>query len=371
MGTGVDIVRPNELGPRELGLWRAFTTARPDLYASPFFHPEFTRIAGEIAPGAQVAIFHERGEIAGFFPHQRRGRAVQPLGAPLNDYHGVIARQGFEAPLEALPDLLDAGSVAVNGWVGQAGAGTGRHTLQAHLPDGWDAYDAERRALHPKYFKDKDRARRALERDFGEARVTMGHRSDWLLDRLVTLKSEQYRRSRLHDIFACGWTADLLRGLMGSRSEDFGASVAVLEAGEDVIATEFAIHAGDRYHFWLPAYELSAARYSPGILLSLETMRLGVERGFATFDYGFEGEGYKKYACNRREDVREAVVQPPGLMGALAGGEGRLATSIRRRWATIDACETTLVGRAKGLVMAASAALARTTPMVAMTVCCL
>lgn len=371
MGTGVDIVRPQELGTQELTLWRAFVAANP-AYASPFFHPQFTQIAGQIAPGAQVAIFHERGEIAGFFPHQRRGRAVQPLGAPMNDYHGVIARPGFDLPLETLPDLLGAGSAAVNGWVGQAGQGTARDTLQAHLPNGWAAYDAERRALHGKYFKDKDRARRGLEREFGEMRVSLGHRGDWLLDRLVTLKSEQYRRSRLHDIFACGWTADLLSALTQSRDSDFGASMAVLEAGGETLATEFAIHAGGRYHFWLPVYETKAARYSPGILLSLETMRLGVEQGFTTFDYGFEGEGYKKYACNRRESVREAVVQSSGRMGALAGVEGRLATSIRRRWATIDACETTLVGRAKGLVMAASAALARTTPVyAAMTLACI
>lgn len=363
-GIGVEVVTPQQLSAGELAQWRAFVAADP-AYASPFFHPEFTRVAGEIAPGARVAIFHERGEIVGFFPHQRRGRTVQPLGAPLNDYHGVIAAPGKAPALESLPDLLDAGSVAVNGWVGAADLGGARDCLQAHMPHGWAAYDAERRAEHAKYFKDKDRARRGLERDYGEVRVTLGLRNDWLLDRLLKLKSEQYRRTRLHDIFACGWTGELLRALMKHEGEGFGASIAVLEAGGETLATEFSLHAGPRYHFWLPAYEAKAARYSPGILLSLETMRLASEQGYATFDYGFEGEGYKKYACNRRETVREAVVL---ATGAALAGEGRLATSLRRRWATIDACETTLVGRARGIVMAASAAIARSTPAVAVVV---
>lgn len=363
MGTAsVDIVRPRELGEGELALWRAFRAADA-AYDSPFFHPQFTRLAGEIAPGARVAIFHDRGEIRGFFPHQRRGRAVQPLGAPLSDYHGVIAAPGFAPALESLPGLLDAGSLAVGGWVGPGRAGTSRATLQAHLPLGWGPYEAERRALHGKYFKDKDRARRGLEREFGPIQVSLGHRGDWLLDRLLELKSEQYRRTRLHDIFACGWTAELLRALMKHEADGFGASMAVLEAGGETLASEFSLHADDRYHFWLPAYEARAARHSPGILLSLETMRLASAQGFSTFDYGFEGEGYKKYACNRHETVREAVLQADGLsLGALAGGEGRLALSLRRRWATIDACETTLAGRARGIVMAASAALARTAP---------
>lgn len=364
MGTGVrvEVVRPGELGASELAVWRAIVAA-DRAYASPFFHPEFTRVAGEIAPGARVAIFHNGGNIAGFFPHQWRGKAVQPLAAPLNDYHGVIARSHLRPALEALPDLLGAGSVSANGWVGATDHGSARGSLQAHLPGGWALYEAERRALYPKHFRDKDRARRGLEREFGEARVTLGHRDDALLDRLLKLKSEQYRRSRLHDIFACGWTGELLRALMKHEAAGFAASMAVLEAGGEPVATEFSIYAGDRYHFWLPAYEARAARYSPGILLSLETMRIGSERGFATFDYGFEGEVYKKYVCNRRETVREAVAHASALRDAaitvLSGGEGRFGVSLRRRWATIDACETTLAGRARGIASAASAMIAR------------
>ena len=99
-------------------------------------------------------------------------------------------------------------------------------------------------------------------------------------------------------------------------------------------------------------------------------MRLAAAEGFRVFDFGFEGEGYKKYFVNARQTVREAVVTRPGLgqvLGDLAaaaldragaGGEG-LRTSLRRRWATIEACEPTSAGRIRGAAVAARTAVAK------------
>lgn len=383
----IETVTPAELSADELDLWVGFVRADAR-FASPYFHPRFTQIAGEVAPGAAVSILHRRGRVVGFFPHQRRGGAAQPIGAPLNDYHAVITEPGLDIPLEALPDLIGAASLAVTGWTGPGAPGEGvlaRQTLQADLSDGWAAYDAGRRADWRKYFKDKDRARRSLERDHGEVRATIAGRDPVLLERLIALKSDQYRRSRLHDIFACGWTADLLRALLAdTAAQDFGARLAVLEAGGEPVAFEYGLYAGAHYHFWLPAYEASVARYSPGILLSLDTMRQGRAEGFRVFDYGFEGEPYKKYFCNRSRTVLEGVAHRQGYAGAMAaafsmaGAEAALAAgerfagaglglSVRRRWASIDACETTVAGRARGIAAAAAAALNKTRPQSAVS----
>ena len=383
----IETVTPAELSPDELDLWTAFVAADPR-FASPYFHPRFTQIAGEVAPGAMVSILHRRGRVVGFFSHQRRGGAAQPIGAPLNDYHAVITEPGLDVPLEALPNLVGAASLGVTGWSGPGAEGEGiiaRRTLQADLTDGWAAYDAARRAEWNKYFKDKDRSRRSLERDRGEVRVRLDGHAPALLDRLIALKSDQYRRSRLHDIFACGWTADLLRALLADTGvEGFGARLAVLEAGGEPVAFEYGLHAGANYHFWLPAYEASVSRYSPGILLSLDTMRLGSAEGFRVFDYGFEGEPYKKYFCNRSQTVLEGVAHRQGYAGAmaaafsLAGADVALAAggrfvsaglglSVRRRWASIDACETTVVGRARGIAAAAAAALNKARPQSAVS----
>lgn len=367
----VDIAAIETFGDAEWTTWRAMLAANPAL-ASPYFRPEFARVAGRVCPGAAVAVFSRGGETVGFFPHQRRGGAMQPLAAPMNDYHGIIAFPGEAPSLEAAAEGLGAARLNLTAWVGPTGLGEDRRTVQVELDEsGYDGWYAERRTSFGKFFKDKERARRSMEAELGPLRVEHGLRDPALLDWLIDLKRDQYRRTGRHDIFACGWTADLLHALLKEEGEGLGASLAALWAGDRLTAVEYALHAGDQYHFWFPGYEPSLARCSPGILLSLDTMRLASAHGYRTFDFGFEGEHYKKYFCNGFRVVREAVVLKPGLgatmsqaaVGALnLAGSGRgeqLRTSVRRRWAAIEACETTPGARMKGAMQAAGAALAK------------
>ena len=367
----VEIAAIETLGEADWAIWRAMLEANPAL-TSPYFRPEFARAAGRVSPGAGVAVFSRGGETVGFFPHQRRGGAMQPLAAPMNDYHGIIAFPGEAPSLEAAAEGLGAARLNLTAWVGPTGLGEDRRTVQVELDEsGYDGWYAERRTSFGKFFKDKERARRSMEAELGPLRVEHGLRDPALLDWLIDLKRDQYRRTGRHDIFACGWTADLLHALLKEEGEGLGASLAALWAGDRLTAVEYALHAGDQYHFWFPGYEPSLARCSPGILLSLDTMRLASAHGYRTFDFGFEGEHYKKYFCNGFRVVREAVVLKPGLgatmsqaaVGALnLAGSGRgeqLRTSVRRRWAAIEACETTPGARMKGAMQAAGAALAK------------
>jgi len=367
----VDIAGIETLGDADWAIWRAMLEANPAL-ASPYFRPEFARVAGRVSPGAGVAVFSRDGETVGFFPHQRRGGAMQPLAAPMNDYHGIIAFPGEAPSLEEAAEVLGAARLNLTAWVGPTGLGEDRRTVQVELDgSGYDGWYAGRRVTFGKFFKDKERARRSMEAELGPLRVEHGLRDAALLDWLIDLKRDQYRRTGRHDIFACGWTADLLHALLKEEGEGFGASLAALRAGDRLTAVEYSLHAGDQYHFWFPGYEPSLARCSPGILLSLDTMRLASAHGYRTFDFGFEGEHYKKYFCNGFKVVREAVVLKPGLgatlsqaaVGALnlaGSGRGeRLRTSVRRRWAAIEACETTPTARMQGAMLAAGAALAK------------
>lgn len=367
----VDIAAIETLGDADWAIWRAMLEANPAL-ASPYFRPEFARVAGRVSPGAAVAVFSRDGETVGFFPHQRRGGAMQPLAAPMNDYHGIIAFPGEAPSLEEAAEVLGAARLNLTAWVGPTGLGEDRRTVQVELDgSGYDGWYAGRRVTFGKFFKDKERARRSMEAELGPLRVEHGLRDAALLDWLIDLKRDQYRRTGRHDIFACGWTADLLHALLKEEGEGFGASLAALWAGDRLTAVEYSLHAGDQYHFWFPGYEPSLARCSPGILLSLDTMRLASADGYRTFDFGFEGEHYKKYFCNGFKVVREAVVLKPGLgatlsqaaVGALnLAGSGRgeqLRTSVRRRWAAIEACEITPTARMQGAMLAASAALAK------------
>ena len=370
----VEIRKLDSLTVDERLQWNAWAAADPDL-ASPYFRVEFAEIAGRVSPDSALAVFHRHGAVVGYFPHQRRGGAVQPIGAPMNDYHGVIGPKGATPTLAEVASLLGGTRFSVNGWVGPASGGLKGESFRTTIPEdgGYEAWYAARRQAFGKYFKDKERARRSMAAEFGSVEVQIGVRDGALLDELIALKREQYRRTTRHDIFACGWTRDLLHALMGAEDEDFGASIAVLRAGGRIAAMEYSLHAGQRFHFWFPAYVPALARCSPGIVLSMETIRIGSEQGYRDFDYGFGGEAYKRYFCDTIQPVTEAAILRPGLPSALgqvteamlglAGAERaeKLRNSLRRRWNVIEACETNGVDRFKGVALAARVALSKAT----------
>lgn len=368
----VDIRDLASLTADERAQWSAWVAADPDL-ASPYFRVEFAEIAAGISPGCALAVFKRDGEVVGYFPHQKRGASILPIAAPMNDYHGVIGPAELRPSLVETADLLGAARFSVNGWVGREPDRGHNESFRTAICDqgGYEAWYAARRKAFGKYFKDKERARRSMATEFGEVEILIGQRDLALLDELIALKREQYRRTRRHDIFACGWTRDLLHALMAHDGADFGASLAVLRVGGQVAALEYSLHAGRRYHFWFPAYVPALARCSPGILLSMETIRLGSEQGFREFDYGFGGEAYKRYFCDTVQPVVEATILRPGLSAALgqagasllslAGADRgrRIGQSVRRRWNAIEACEVTTSGRLRGAAQAAGAALSK------------
>lgn len=368
----VEIVGVEALDATDIALWHAMLAGNPEL-ASPYFHPDFTRIAARVSPHAAVAVFRRGNRTIGFFPHQRRGSSIQPLAAPMNDYHGVIALPGEAPSLEEVASVMNATRLNVGAWVGTATAGEPRETLLVTMPEGYADWYAERRQTWGKYYKDKERARRSLETELGEVRVELGIKDPAMLDHLIDLKRAQYRRTGRHDVFACGWTQQLLRDLMAGASDGFGGSLAAMWAGGKLTAVEYSLHAGGHYHFWFPAYEPRLSRCSPGILLTLDTMRLASEQGYRVFDFGFGGEGYKKYFCDTSQVVREAFVQRPGFRAAVTEAvAGVMATadpdraeklkiSVRRRWSAIEACETNRIDRVKGALGAVGAALNKVT----------
>lgn len=368
----LDIRTLDSLTPDERVQWNAWAAADPDL-ASPYFRVEFAEIAARISPGCALAVFHRDGEVVGYFPYQKRGGTIQPIGAPMNDYHGVIGPMGAAPGLAEVARLLGGARFSVNGWVGRASGGVTGESFRTTIPaeGGYEAWYAARRQAFGKYFKDKERARRSMEAEFGPVEVQIGLRDDGILDELIDRKREQYRRTGRHDVFACGWTRDLLHALMAHEQADFGASLAVLRAGGQIAAMEYSMHAGRRFHFWFPVYVPALARCSPGIILSMETIRLGSELGYRDFDYGFGGEAYKRYFCDTVQPVTEAAILRPGLPTAVGGIAGavlnlagaeraqRLRTSLRRRWNVIEACETNGVDRFKGAALAARAAFSK------------
>lgn len=342
-------IRPDALTASDLTRWHEFLAAAPDLQ-SPFFDPEFTRIAGEIAPRARVAVLHRRGEIVGFLPFQRRGATLQPLAAPLNDYQSVIAPPQGRPGLDVLLRLLGVNGAWVTGWIGAAGSVTGLSPASAAIADlsaGWDDYLARQSLAHPKFFRDKGRVRRRIETAFKGYAVTDDDREEGRLAELVKLKRRQLRRTDQHDIFRCGWTQDILAALLARPRSGLHARIATLRLDDQVAGYELSLAAGALQHFWIPAYDPGFAAHSPGMLLSLDTMQARRAQGVTLFDLGSGPERYKAYFANTTRPVltgfayRSRDIASPLMTGDRVG-------KLRRRWAVIEACGDYASGLSRG-----------------------
>ncbi|WP_312161578.1 GNAT family N-acetyltransferase [Phenylobacterium sp.] len=358
-GVDVDIIALASLSESERSLWRSWCASGA---LSPFHRLEFAEIAAQIAPDAALAVLHRKGAPCGFFPFQRRGGAAYPLGAPLNDYHSVVAPPDETWDPAALSHSLGVARVGVTGWVGPASArqGARRAALVADLTDGWEAYALGRRARFGKFFRDKERGRRALVRDAGPVEFEGDCDDEASLDALIALKRAQYGRTGKHDVFACGWTEDLLKSLWRARGPHFGARLAVLHAGGRTWAMELSLHADAHYHFWIPAYDRVGARYAPGLLLCIDTLQAASAEGFRTFDFGFEGQAYKKYFADPAAEVSHGLVFArgrPRWRDALSSALGPdLVAKVEHRWLAIEACETTRLRRWRTLAAAVARA---------------
>lgn len=377
----IDVVKPSALDAQARAQWAAFRAAAP-AYASPYFDLRYIQAAGAAAPDAEVAILHRGGQVVGFLPFQRRGGAIHPLGAPMTDYHGPLMAPGETISLKTLAEALNARSYRFTGLVAgelDGARGLAQHrTMRADLSGGYDAWLIARQARNPRFFKGKRRNARVLEREVGPLDFSWSRQEQGLIDYVIALKRAQYRRTRQHDIFACGWTERMLRTLAEMNEPDFGLGFATLRAGGALVAAEIGLLSGGVYHLWLPVYEVAYARHGPGMLMTLHTLEAAAAAGVTQVDFGRDDADYKAYFADPATAVMEGFAPAGGDLASrladraletpplrrLAGARAR----VRRRFDVVAACETTHwrwacgAALALGLMAQGMAPMIRTTP---------
>lgn len=364
MGAGISVEtrRASELDPQARALWAQFR-ASDRAFSSPYFDLRYVLAASAVAPHAQVAVIRQAGDIIAFLPFQRRGGVIQPLAAPLTDYHGMIARPGAEIDLKAVLEHLQVRRFRFGGLVsGQAGAvnaAAPKPAMIADLSGGYDAYLESRRAAgQGSFLKDKRRRQRLLAEQVGPLDFSLSADPE-MLEMVIAEKRAQMQRTGQHDVFSTPWTRDLLRRLNDDTDADFGLRVAVLRAGDKVVAAEAGLLSGSVYHLWFPVYDPQFARYSPGALMTLETLRALADRGVAYADFGPGAEDYKRAFADEGADVVEGDVTADPLVEGLrnlirqtVAGSPQLHDQLRalyqrldRRLDRIAACEPGLNGQ--------------------------
>jgi CelD/BcsL family acetyltransferase involved in cellulose biosynthesis len=342
----IETIAVSQLGEVERVLWRGFRAADPAL-ASPYFDLRFVEAASAVAPGARLAVIREDGAVRGFLPFQQRGGLLQPLAAPLSDFHGLVAAPGLSVAT-LLPRLAGVRRARFGGLVGAGEADlqglSPRRAMAADLSQGFEAYLAGRDA---RFLKDKRRRRRALERDHGPLSFSFERPTPQQIDYVIAHKRAQIARTHQYDVFACGWTIELVHELAKVDAPDFGLRLAALKAGDTLVAAELGLTSGARHHLWFPIYDPAYAKYSPGGLMTVDTLETAAARGITRVDFGVDADAYKHDFADPAEIVFE------GLVERRVSSRGRRmrrigASRLARRFDRIVACEPGLVGQLRG-----------------------
>ena len=245
----VIIIQPEALSGEDEALWDSLVANRPDLIG-PYFDVRYVKAIASIVPHAYIAKLYNDQGLAGFFACQKRGRCLQPLGAPLSDYNGIISDRALKVCYAAILRAFDADRFDFQGWLGEMAPGkiAQTHTTQVcDLSHGFEAYLAHQSEANHKFFKNARRCKRNVAKDLPNLRFDWEPVSCDVVNWVIARKREQYKLTNLHDVFGCGWTQNVLRVLAQFKGADFGLFAAVYRLDGQILAADICLRAWRLY----------------------------------------------------------------------------------------------------------------------------
>jgi CelD/BcsL family acetyltransferase involved in cellulose biosynthesis len=340
----VETLHPSLLSADDVALWRSLAAGQAE-FGNPLLGPDFAQAVGKVREDARVAVIRRAGSTQGFLAYHRRpGGLARPIGSPLSDYHGLVARP--DAGLD-LAQVLRAADVSVFRYTGlvdpnglfPASPETDR---KAYLIDlngaSAHAYLEAVRAASPKKIKNYRRLDHKLDREVGPVRLVAGDVSRDAFNQLIDWKREQLGRTGAHDFLRADWTRELMADLFVRRTGAFRGLMINLYAGDTLVAGHFGVRLGEVYHPWIASTNPDHADWSPGQIFFLRAIAAMPELGLTRYDLGPGHDHYKRsYGLN-------TVTIGEGAATAATVG-GRMALSIENAWSMAGAYGAGPVGR--------------------------
>lgn len=334
----VTAIPAEQLTPELIQVWADIQQADPEL-ESPYFRPEFTQAVAAVRPGVCVGIIEDGAEPVGFFPFERRGWGLaRPVGGPLSDYQGVVARSGVGW---TVPELMRG--CGLLGWdfdhlLAAQEAFRPYHWVAEESPHldlsgGFEAYAEARRRAGSTTIKDTLRQLRKAAREVGpvrfEAQVDAG-RAPQVFKTLLAWKSTQYRETQTPDVFAFGWPVRLLERILAEQAEPFSGMLSALYFGDRLAAVHLGMRSHGVLHAWFPAFDRELGRYSPGIGLMVELAQAAAPLGIRRIDLGKGKADWKSRLMSGAVPLAEGCVTASVVVGLARGGLHRTRAWVRQ-----------------------------------------
>jgi CelD/BcsL family acetyltransferase involved in cellulose biosynthesis len=252
---------------------------------------------------AEVCYPGERAEVALVSVQGRRFRLLRTNGKIRTDlpYYDFVEPETAPgepaANLSFLPRVC-VDNVPAEGWESVAAERQlkGSPWIDWRGASSWEEYVRRRRQVASRAFSSERKARR-LERELGPVRMQFFATDRGLIDRCARWKSTQYQKTGFVDMFASGRVIRLFH-----RMFDEGALVvSCLHAGDRPVAIHLGAMLDGRFYSWVPAYDIDAGAYSPGLLLLERMLEESYRLGHREYDFLIGPEAYKfHYATDVR-----------------------------------------------------------------------
>jgi CelD/BcsL family acetyltransferase involved in cellulose biosynthesis len=300
MTTKLHVITGGELDQPLRERWREIQRSNAEFW-SPYFCVEFTEAVAEVRRDVRIGVLESDRHVVGFFPHHRRPFGfARPLGLGLSDWHGVIVEPGHPFCMDAVLrgcrlvrwkyDHLIASQAPLVG-----GSAVSDISPIIELGRGLEDYLARRRELGGGELASIKRKAAKLKRSHGTYCFVEDDPEPAVLNRLIELKSAQCRRAGAFDYFSLPWSVELVRHLHGMRADRFGGVLSSLYVDGECVSAHFGMRSEHVWHWWLPSYEPSWSRHSPGMVLLWELLRTAAAQQLSWIDLG---KGMSRYKSN-------------------------------------------------------------------------
>jgi hypothetical protein len=138
---------------------------------------------------------------------------------------------------------------------------------------------------------------------------------------LIALERTQLKQTNQTDIFAAGWTMNLIQALFERRDLDFGGALFTLRTGDRLAAVHFHLRSGATVHGWLIAHVPEFERYSPGPLLFQDILKWMAGGSYSRLDLGCGDYRFKRELSSAAQEAGHGFVglaSPATLLRGLA-----------------------------------------------------
>ena len=125
----------------------------------------------------------------------------------------------------------------------------------------------------------------------------------------MRLKSQQYQRTKLLDVFRISWIVKLLDRIRAQQTDDFSGVLSALYIDDQLAAAHFGMRSANVLHYWFPVYDQELQKYSPGLILLVELARFAAAAGIHRIDLGKGSDRFKQSFMSGAISVAEGSVE--------------------------------------------------------------